>query len=228
MRRLLTTLSLVAGLLIAPAAARATALDLQIIVSGLNLVYDGTDIYDATSLGGGIGDPSMADALDTMVFQVGGTTVGILTGFTDDIFADVFIADVPALPAGGGTVVSGGNGDGFGFDLLTSLAGFGLALNLDTVEITFEDGSVSILGAGTASSVGSQALPFGLVLDENQPVVISFSGNAFDITESNGLITGFASSGSGEVSGQLVPEPGTLMLGLAGLVGLAVAGTRRR
>ena len=151
--------------------ASAATLDIQ--VTGLDLVYDGTDIYDATgAVGGAAGLVADADPLATMDFFVDGALVGSLD---TDIYADVFIKGVSSIPKLGGLVVSAGNGDDFGFDLHTSAGGWGLALNLETATIFYTGAEISIGGGALVSSVPFQALPFGLVIDEFEDVTIAFS-----------------------------------------------------
>jgi hypothetical protein len=65
----------------------------------------------------------------------------------------------------------------------------------------------------------AQSLPFGLAIGD--PVQISFStGNLSNATSSGGYLTGFHSSGTGEVSGK-VSEPTILLLMGTGLVAIA-------
>ena len=209
------------------AAASAGAATLDIQFTGLDLVYDGTDIYDAGGIAGGGGDSTLADPLSTVDFFVD----GVLTGSLDtDVWADILIEDVASIPVGGGMVTSGGNGDAFGFDLITSVAipGWGLALNLDTVDVFYTGSEIAIAGGALASSVPAQLLPFGLVLDEFEAVTIAFSSsNLSGVTDDGAFLTGFATEGTANISGTLVPEPSALALLGLGACGFVVVRRRK-
>lgn len=206
-------------------AASADAASLDIQLTGLDLVYDGTDLYDATSIAGGVGSPADADALITMDFVVDGVLVGSLD---TDIWADVFIAGVADIPVGGGMVTSAGNGDAFGFDLHTSAGGWGLALDIDTAQVFYTGSGITIAGGTLATDVPFQALPFGLVLDDLMDVTIAFSSaNISGITDDGTYLTGFSTEGTANVVGTLVPEPSALALLGLGVCGLVVARRRK-
>lgn len=207
------------------AGARAAQIDIQF--TGLDLVYDGTNLYDAGGAAGGDGLPATADPLLGMSFLKDGVLVGSLT---TDIFADILVEGVTNIPVGAGFVVSSGNGNDFGFDLLTSLAGFGLALDIDTVSVFYLGNEIAITGGGVATQVFAQALPFGLVIDEGETVSFSFSSaNLSSVSSSGGFLTGFSASGTGNVHGTLVvPEPSTMAFGLMGVATVVAARLRRR
>jgi hypothetical protein len=209
---------LVAALAFLPVAASATTIQIQF--SGLDLVYNGSSIYDATSSVGGTGNPAVSDSLITMAFLKDGVLQGILTS---NIYADVAINGVSSIPVTGGTVYSTGGGI---FDLLTSTAGWGLALDVaNGFQVNYNGTSVNFLGSGLASNIPAQSLPFGLAIGD--PVQISFStGNLTNVSSNGVYLTGFHSSGTGEVAGT-VPEPGTLLLLGTGLVGIASFARRR-
>lgn len=224
MKRLFCVAALLAALV---TGGHAEASSLQIQFDGLNLEYDGAAIFDAESISGGGGDPSLADPLITMNFLVDGSVVKTLT---TDIRADVFIGGVAGIPAGGGQITTAGQGDTFGFDLLTksTTPGWGVALNLDEVTIGYTGSSIAIFGGATASSVPTQMLPDGLEFDETKPITVSFSSaNLTDVTDAGGFLTGFKAAGTGDISGTLVPEPTSAALLLGGFA-FAAVGVRRR
>lgn len=215
------------GILIATLAAPTIhAVNLDIQFTGLNLVYDGTTIYDAGSPWGSIGSPSESDPLTTMNFFSDGTLVGSLTS---DIFADVRLENVSPIPTSGGTVTSSG---GF-FDALmkSSEPGWGAALDSDDAQITYYNGMFKLVMGGGVASLFAQELPFGLQFDPNEPLGFTFSSSSVEnLTTANGTVTGFRISGTGNISGsaQSVPEHlGSFSAGLVWFAMATLAGGRR-
>ena len=229
------------------AAIGVKAAHLQIQFTGVNLEYfvfydaaagpDIGDIFDGTLAGegflGGDGNPANADPLTFMDFVVDGGSAGSLTS---DIYLDTFIQDVWNIPVGGGTVQSSGNTySGFGFDLLTqpwcASNCWGLGLDIDTVQVNYSGGEISIHGSGLATGVFQQMLPFGLELDASKPITFDFSGTSLtNLTDDGTYLTGFNLAGTGTITGTLVPVPVPAAVWLfgSGMLGLVAVARRRK
>jgi hypothetical protein len=220
--------------LVLGSAFSLSAASIEIQFTGLDLRYANGDldptleIFDATSPIGGTGVPGVSDPLTTVSFFNNGALVGTLN---TNVFADVFVDNVGNLPVAGGVINTGGNGNTFGFDILTSnsVPGWGLALNINQFQIFYSGAGITIAGTGLATSVPAQALPFGLAIDPGQQISIVFSStNLTNVTNAGGFLTGFGASGTGSIRGTLVPEPSSIVLGSLGGAALVWAARRRR
>jgi hypothetical protein len=207
-------------------AAPLSAATIEIGFTGMDLVYDGSAIYDAGSTSGGLGDPADADPLATVDIFVDGLPVA---SYSADVSADVFIPDVSPIPAGAGVtnITTVGN-PGF-FDVLlgtSPLASEFMLVDLDEVSITYLDvlGVVQFTFGAAVSDVFAQNLPLGLVMGD--PVTVTFSAQVVPgtLTDNGSVVTGFDLFGTGSIQGPAVPEPGTCLLAALGLV----AGIARR
>lgn len=206
-------------------AAPARAATIEIAFTGMDLVYNGSAIYDADSSGGGVGDPADGDALTSVDFFVDGSPVGSLTS---NVYLDAFIPDVSGIPSAAGTVhnlITPGNPGHFDLLIGTSpLASDYLVVDLSTVSVTYVDvaNMVQFNFGAAVSNVFAQNLPFGLVAGD--PVTVSFSAQIVpgSRTISGGFVTGFSASGTGQYNAPLVPEPSTCLLAACGMLAVAV------
>jgi hypothetical protein len=201
-------------------AAPTSAATIEIGFTGLNLVYDGSAIYDAGSTSGGLGNPADADGLTSVDFSVDGVPAGSLSS---DVSADIYIPDVTGIPVGPGVDNQTTPGNPGFFDLLigtSPLATQFLLVDLEDVNITYLDVAniVQFTFGAAVSDVFAQNLPFGLVIGD--PITVSFSAQviAGTKTDNGSVITGFSAFGGGEIRGPQVPEPGTFLLAALGLV----------
>jgi MYXO-CTERM domain-containing protein len=219
--------AMLAVAMVSVGVAQAGVLEIQI--TGLDLQYDGTNIFDAgvhNTIGSG--NPAESDVLTSMNFYLDGNLVGVQS---TNVFADIYISNVLNIPTTGGVVQSLGNGGAFGVDLLSQniIPGWGLALEIDEMQLFYTGSQIGISVAGFATNLFAQSLPFGLSYDPSQPItIVMSSANLSGVTSAGGFLTGFNSAGTGNVAGIGVPEPSSIVLGAFGLVGLAAYGLRRR
>ena len=218
MKRLINSLGLLAAALVLSSRPASAASLLNIQFTGLHLVYNGFDIFDAGSQLGGNQNPAESDPLNSVLFVVDCTLVGSLSS---DIYADLAIVDVAAIPVGGGAVTS--TFGGF-FDLLTSRLGCGLGLDIESFRVYYTGGQLAIRGT---TSIAGQMLPFGLLI--GTPVEVSFTTtNLASVTNNGRFLTGFTGAGAGEIGAQVVPEPTSVLLVSTGFALLGRRALRRR
>ncbi|TWT88651.1 hypothetical protein Mal64_21380 [Pseudobythopirellula maris] len=188
---------------------------IEIQFTGLNLTYDGSSIVDS-AVGA---DPLTTVSLKEDSVDFGGSP---LQTPADAISLELAIPGVTNIPVGGGTVNSAVGGS-----LMLNLpSGDHVSLDLDSVAVTYVDlsGTIRFAFGGSIATIDSQQLPSGAMLGD--PVAVSFSTrlDAGSLTDDGTYITGFTSRGTGEIEGELVPEPTTAALGaLAALFAGAAA-----
>jgi hypothetical protein len=210
--RSIPVLGLVA-LLLLPAGASAESLMIQ--YTGLDISYSGTTITE-------VGNP---DTLSSLVFSIDGVELGPV--LTSGISIELSIPGVSGLPVAGGsdaTDVGGSLG-------LTLPGGDFVNLELGAGEVQFmaTSGVIKLYFVMSASeaTVLSQSLPIDGLFDQEVAVSFSSQVKSGTLTQSGGIVTGFKASGTGEIEGDLVPEPTTVALLLSGLLA-GVFGIRRR
>jgi hypothetical protein len=220
----------IATLTFAWLSASSLAATIAINFAGMDLVYDGSAIYDAGANAGGNLDPAEADPLTTVDFFVDNSLAGSLSS---DISLDAFIPDVTGISDAPNTnyVQTTPGNPGF-FDLLigtSPLAAQYIALDLGEVTVAYNDvlGLVQLTFGAAVADSAVQNLPFGLQV--GQPVTVSFSAQVVPGTRTTGggLVTGFEASGTGEIQGPLVPEPAAGMLAVIGSLATMTLSRRR-
>lgn len=219
----LATLAVVSFLL--QTSTQASSI-IDIEFTGLDIIYDGTSLYDAKDPNGGSGDPNEADPLTSVAISVDNVLAGPV--ITADAFIDVDIPVTLPLPASipGSSFATSDSGI---IDLLigTTAPAFALALDVDDVTITFIDTGLAqfVFGAEVTSDVFDQDLPYGLEI--GTPVEVSFSANVLEgtFTDDTVDITYFEAFGTGEFTGPFIPEPSSIALLALGAFGLTL---RRR
>jgi len=180
------------------------AATLQIQFTGLDIEYDGSTI---STVGG-------VDPLNTATFLIDGILAGpTLVAPTDILSADIEI-DVVDIPVAGGTGVTPIPAGSFVLSLLTG----GLDLILDDVAVDYlPTGFVDFVFSGALASVGSQDLPYGLEIGSEVTVSFSTQIASGSLVDDGTYLSAFSASGTGEISGAVVPEPASTLLLLTGL-----------
>jgi hypothetical protein len=205
-------------------SASATALQIQFLGYNFQYVDDGPNDYLCPGTGGVCAD----DLLGLVEFLIDGVSVGTIpsgTAMADWPFHRVDLDG--SMPITGGTL----NVIGGAFDLNFG-GGLFLAIDLTGGTVTYSPGgggvAASLTGSALGGSIFAQNLPFSLMIGD--PLTISFSGSEVTGTgtpSDEGFLQSLYVAGTGEVSGENIPEPGTYALMGAGLLGLAYLRRRR-
>ena len=208
------TLLLVGSVMLAGVAPIASAALIQIQLGGVDLRYNGTNLFDAGT--------SSPDPLTNATFMVDGFEAGV---DTTDVTMDLHIPGVTNIPVGGGQLNSSSGGS-LNLDLG---GGEYLSLALDSAFVAYipMTSTIQFVFIGSAASSTGQNLPHGISI--NDPIGISFSTQIVEpISQSGGFVAVFKSAGTGEIQGFGVgiPEPATLSL--LALGGLAILRRRRK
>jgi len=204
--------------LVAAFASISQAAELRIFATDVDLIYDTPAIFDAGGNGSG------TDALQTVEVSLDGTQIG--PTYTSGSL-NLNIEGVTGIPAAGGSVVSTGAGvlnllfdDGTNF--------YNVDLSLDAVDVIYQPfGGVDfVFTADPDSTIVSQFLPAGLLLEEPVKVSLSTTANPGSVQTETGVLTAFTSSGTAEITS--VPEPSSIaLMALAGMFA-TMAGSRYR
>jgi hypothetical protein len=206
-------------LLTALASAPASAATLRLELSGLNVVFDGHSLTDATDPLAGQLDPAEADPLATVYFSLDGVVIGSLTS---NIWADLAIFGIDPIPASGNAPFGAFGGT---FDLLTG-PGQGISLDLFDIEL-FLFGNGALFAVAKADLLAQILVPFDVALDPSEEILVVLSlGPITNQTSAGGFLTGFEAFGSTSIigDGQLVPEL-TSMIQASGIESITGEGT---
>jgi hypothetical protein len=195
-------------------ASPVQAAIIEIRLTGVDITYNGSSLFDGGSVSGGLANPADADPLDLVEFFVDSVLVGSLSS---DISLDFLIPGVTGIPSAPGTShaqTTPGN-PGF-FDLLIGtgpLASEFLLTNLGAVEVIYEDeGRTQFVSGKALAEVFFSNLPFGVLPGDTVWITFLAEIAAGTRTDNGQVITGFDATGRADISSVAsVPEPSMLV-----------------
>jgi hypothetical protein len=201
------------------------------ILSDMDVTYFGDANNNAGSIFDTIGQPggnlnaSEADVVEAATFEVDTTHIGTLMNEPGGaLYGDMRINGVgPSIPLNALQTGRGSNGNVFGFDWF-SQSGNNLRLGINSVDVLLTNNVFFFTGTAT---ILSQNLPFGLAFAP-EPVAFSYTATRPSLNGANPAQMAMG-SGALTISGELIPEPGTMGLLAIGaaMVGSAVMPRRR-
>lgn len=203
------------------AAPQASADTMEIFFSGINIEYDGTDIFDADP------DGDTTDPVSASVSVNGSPVLPMITGARADLFIDniALQTDTTVSPVGANSYFELSFPDGADGDSDRDF----LRLDLVDLTVTYIDGAAKdfVFSASVSNAFSvSDSLPLDAIALLTTPITLSFSAQTSSVAMGPGnAVASFLASGTGEIRADfdpdtdiVVPEPGTI--GLAALAGL--------
>jgi hypothetical protein len=194
---------------------------INMVLSDVDVTYFGDasnnagSIFDTIGQPGGNLNPAEADVVEAVTFEVDTTHRGTLMNSPGSaLYGDMRINGVGAtLPLNTLLTNRGSNGNVFGFDWFTQ-SGNNLRLGINAVDVLLSNNVFFFNGTAT---ILSQNLPFGLAFAPGQPVAFSYTATLPSLNGANPTQSAMG-SGALTISGELIPEPGTIGLLVLGAV----------
>jgi hypothetical protein len=192
---------------------------INMVLSDMDVTYFGDasnntgSIFDTIGQPGGNLTPAEADVVEAVTFEVDTTHIGTLMNSPGSaLYGDMRINGVGGtLPLNTLLTNRGSNGNVFGFDWFTQ-SGDSLRLGINAVDVLLTNNVFFFNGTAT---ILSQDLPFGLVFKPNEPVAFSYTATLPSLNGSNPTQSAMG-SGALTISGEQIPEPGTIGLFVLG------------
>ncbi|QDU88742.1 hypothetical protein Pla175_21240 [Pirellulimonas nuda] len=216
---------------IAMVSASANAGMISTFISNFQVAFDGAtgELTDFNRPNGGNLVPAEARTFSTLEIVVDGSTEVMKMNPPDALWADLKVTNLgSALPIGFHENVGGaGNPSAFGFDFFDA-SGNSLRIGIDDITYAL----ISFPGFGSTFQfaaegvVLSQSLPISMQYGPN--VLVTYTASDVMVMQGAGGVTSLIASGSMTITGQMVPEPTSLVGGLLSLAGVVGFGLRKR